>query len=121
MHLLFVYGTLKRGCKNHAHMAGQSLVADARSVGGHRLYDLGDYPGLVPDPTEPDGVIGEIWSVDAAALRRLDDFEGVDEGLYARRPIKLRPPHDTLAVDTYVFLGRVDGRPRIGPEWRESA
>lgn len=119
MHLIFVYGTLKRGCKNHAQMAGQTYLADARSGAGYRLYDLGDYPGLVPDENDRDGVLGEIWSVDEAALRRLDQFEGIDEGLYARRPIVLNPPHDALPVDAYLFLGSVHGRPALGPEWRE--
>lgn len=119
MHLIFVYGTLKRGCKNHAQMAGQTWLTDAHSEAGYRLHDLGDYPGLVPDGADREGVLGEVWSVDAEALQRLDAFEGIDEGLYARRPIRLRPPHDTLAVDVYVYLGATEGRPVVGPEWRE--
>ena len=64
--LLFVYGTLKRGCCNHRHLAGQRFVGPARTVPGFTLYDLGGYPGLAPAPEDTAGVAGEIWAVDAA-------------------------------------------------------
>ena len=32
--LLFVYGTLKRGCRNHANLVGQRFVGEARTVPG---------------------------------------------------------------------------------------
>ena len=35
--LLFVYGTLKRGCCNHAHLAGQRFVG---RVVEHLLQDV---------------------------------------------------------------------------------
>ncbi len=44
--LLFVYGTLKRGCRNHRHLAGQAFVGPARTAPGFTLYDLGGYPGI---------------------------------------------------------------------------
>ena len=119
MKLVFVYGTLKRGCKNHDQLAGQVFVGSARSEPGYRLYNLGDYPGLVADATDSAGVVGEIWEVDEQALADLDTFEGVDEGLYSRRPIPLLPPHAGLRVDAYVYLPPVLGRPALGAEWTE--
>ena len=47
----------------------------ARTVPGYRLFDLGGYPGLVEHSTDREGVTGEVWSVDAAALRRLVEFQ----------------------------------------------
>jgi gamma-glutamylcyclotransferase (GGCT)/AIG2-like uncharacterized protein YtfP len=117
--LLFVYGTLKRGCQNHAQMAGQAYVGEARTVPGFRLFDVGGYPGLVPWPEDRDGVDGEIWNVDASALARLDAFEGVDTGLYVRRPLPLQAPHAHLVVEGYLYPAPVAGRREIGNRWTE--
>jgi gamma-glutamylcyclotransferase (GGCT)/AIG2-like uncharacterized protein YtfP len=118
-HLIFVYGTLKRGCRNHHHLAGQKFVGAARTVPGYTLFDLGGYPGLVAKAADRAGVTGEIWSVDAEALRRLDAFEGVPEGLYRRAPIALQAPHADTQADAYYALHRMDGRREVGAEWRE--
>lgn len=49
------------------------------------LYDLGEYPGLV-DTADGGRVPGLVVALpDAAALARLDAYEGVDDGLYTRR------------------------------------
>lgn len=117
--LLFVYGTLKRGCSNHHHMTGQTFVSLARTRPGYRLYDLGGYPGIVPVVGDTDGVVGEVWSVDADGLRRLDVFEGVHEGLYRRAPVPLEPPFADKQVDAYVSVLSVAGRRDVGSEWVE--
>lgn len=114
---IFVYGTLKKGCKNHPHLADQTYVGDARTAPGYRLHDLGDYPGMVAGG---DSVTGEVWSVDAASLARLDAFEGVDEGLYRREPVKLLPPFDRETVWTYLYARDPAGRPAIAADtWTE--
>lgn len=117
--LLFVYGTLKRGCSNHRHLADQTYVGEARTPPGFRLYDLGGYPGIVAEPADREGVAGEVWSVDDAALARLDRFEGVHEGLYRREPIALLPPFADRRVEAYVSPMSVSGRPKVGSLWRE--
>lgn len=117
--LLFVYGTLKRGCSNHHHLAGQTFVGAARTVAGFRLYDLGGYPGIAVVAEDCAGVVGEIWSVDATALARLDAFEGVHEGLYRRASIALEPPFAGDSIDAYFPALAVTGRPEVGSEWIE--
>jgi gamma-glutamylaminecyclotransferase len=116
---LFVYGTLKRRCKNHHHLAAQRFIGEARTTAGHRLYDLGDYPGLVLDATDTNGVTGEIWDVDIATLARLDEFEGVTEGLYRRIQVQLQPPHDVCDTCTYLYA-RNPGTRQLGPSWHEA-
>jgi gamma-glutamylaminecyclotransferase len=116
---LFVYGTLKRGCKNHRHLASQTYVGEARTAPGYRLHDLGDYPGMVPDPADTVGVTGELWTVDAAALLHLDDFEGIHEGLYTRESVSLLAPFDSLRVHTYLYARDLAGKPALGPTWTE--
>ena len=108
--LVFVYGTLKRGCSNHNQMAGQEFVAEARTPPGYRLFVVADYPGMVRDPTDTRGVAGELWSVDAKKLAELDRFEGVPEKLYRRDPLPLQAPHDQVSAHGYLYLRTVRGR-----------
>ena len=116
---IFVYGTLKRGCKNHPHIAGQRYVGEARTAPGFRLYHLGNYPGMVADPKDQQGVTGELWDVDPAALAHLDDFEDVAQGQYRRVPVPIATPEDTAQADTYLYALGVEGMPVIGPTWLE--
>lgn len=118
---VFVYGTLKRGGSNHAWLAGQVFLGPAHTAPGFTLYSLGEYPGLVADPSDAAGVSGELWAVDAACLAGLDELEGVSEGLYARDPAPLLPPHGQLTPSPclYRYLGPVAGRPRLGSVWTE--
>ena len=117
--LLFVYGTLKRGCSNHHHLAGQTFVGLARTRPGFRLYDYGGYPGIVATPQDETGVLGEVWSVGDEALERLDRFEGIHEGLYRRERLPLAAPFDGQNVDAYVSALSPIGRREIGFSWDE--
>lgn len=117
MPLVFVYGTLKRGGSNHAHLADQRCLGPARTRPGYTLYQPADYPGMVPDESDRDGVVGELWQVDDACLRRLDRLEGTAEGLYARVPVRLLAPHDSLHVHTYLYRLPLAGCPRLGSNW----
>ena len=118
--LLFVYGTLKRGCANHRWLAGEEFLGTARTVPGFGLFDLGGYPAIAPVPEDRAGVTGEVWSVRPAALAALDRFEGVHEGLYFRAPIALQPPFADRAVDAYFSVQGVLGRRALGTEWTEA-
>ena len=117
--LLFVYGTLKRGCSNHHFLTDQKFIGEARTVPGFRLHELGGHPGMVPNATDRDGVVGEVWAVDDAALIRLDGLEGVEEGLYRRETVPLLPPFADQKIAGYIYNRSVEQRRDIGSEWRE--
>ncbi|MBS0631248.1 MAG: gamma-glutamylcyclotransferase [Verrucomicrobia bacterium] len=116
MTLVFVYGTLKRGGSNHGFLMGECFLGHARTVPGYTLYTLDGYPGMVPDASA-EGVLGELWSVDAKCLAALDDLEGVSENLYRRAPIQLEAPFATVAAETYLYARPIAGRPHLGPTW----
>jgi gamma-glutamylcyclotransferase (GGCT)/AIG2-like uncharacterized protein YtfP len=118
--LIFVYGTLKRGGSNHPCLAGEVFVGEARTTPGFRLHDLGDFPGMIVATDDTTGVAGEIWSVQPAALARLDALEGIAEGLYRRERVALQPPFADRHVETYLYNLTTAGRPAI-PDgvWRE--
>ena len=70
------------------------------------MYDCGTYPGLVEDA---DGVQieGEVWEVDDECLALIDQIEGVDQGLYARREVELMDWNGDR-VEAYLYLGEVE-------------
>ncbi len=117
--LIFVYGTLKRGCSNHHFLTDQEFIGEARTVPGFRLHELGGHPGLVPNALDRDGVVGEIWAVDEAALGRLDGLEGLDQGIYRRDVIPLLPPFADQRIEGYLYNRSVKNRRDIGGVWRE--
>jgi gamma-glutamylcyclotransferase (GGCT)/AIG2-like uncharacterized protein YtfP len=115
--LLFVYGTLMRGGENHSLLAAQSFMGAARTTLGYTLYSLGSYPGLIALPGDQSGVEGELWRVDHACLARLDDLEGLAEGLYKRSAIALAEPITAEPVETYIYARSIEGHRPIGTRW----
>lgn len=73
-HLVFVYGTLRRGGAGamSIRFPNSKFIADAKVSGS--LYDLGAYPGLILNESNS-WVIGEVYEVDDEVLKELDDFE----------------------------------------------
>jgi gamma-glutamylcyclotransferase (GGCT)/AIG2-like uncharacterized protein YtfP len=116
---IFVYGTLKRGCHNHAFMAGQQFLGVAETVAGFTLFDLGGYPGMVPSAGCGLGVSGEVWEVDDACLERLDGLERTSEGEYRRQAVALAEPFAQAGAQAYVYLRSVEGFPAVGSAWTE--
>lgn len=90
-----MYGTLKRGLRNHHLMAGQRFVAEAVTERRYRVIDLGPYPGMVADSAGGLAVRGELWAVDAECLAALDAFEGVPE-LFVRGPVAVAGRSDLV-------------------------
>ena len=117
--LLFVYGTLKRGCSNHHFLTGQEFVGEAHTAPGFRLFELDGHPGLVPRADDRNGVAGEVWAVNAAALVRLDGLEGLAERIYRREIIPLRAPFAKGGIEGYLYNRSVEGRKDLGGEWKE--
>ena len=118
--ILFIYGTLKRGDCRHSALAGQTFVGEARTAPRYRLYNIGSYPGLV-EATDGIAIEGELWRIDEACLARLDEVEGVDEGLYERRGIQLAEPQVDSSVQSYFFLQSPTGLADCGPCWHPQA
>jgi gamma-glutamylcyclotransferase (GGCT)/AIG2-like uncharacterized protein YtfP len=73
-HLVFVYGTLRRGGARAMSLRfpNSKFIADAKVSGS--LYDLGPYPGLLLNESNS-SVLGEVYEVDDEILNKLDDIE----------------------------------------------
>ena len=113
---LFVYGTLKRGDCRHVALAGQYFQAEARTAPCYRMFNVGNYPALVESPNGL-AIEGELWQIDAACLARLDEVEGVAEGLYERRDIRLAEPFTDLSAQSYFFLKSTNALADCGACW----
>lgn len=87
-HLVFVYGTLRRGGGRAMpdRFPGAKFVADAKVSGS--LYDLGAYPGALLDGSDSQ-VTGEVYEVDDESLKELDDFEASSNYLRKRFEVSL--------------------------------
>jgi gamma-glutamylaminecyclotransferase len=112
--LVFVYGTLLFGERNHWHLAGARLVGEARTQPMFQLHDLGPYPGLVAGGEH--AIIGEVYAVDEATLAALDRLEGTPD-FYRRVSIVLV---DGTRAETYLLSPeQVAGHPIIASgSWR---
>lgn len=113
---VFVYGSLKRGFRLHKLLDGQQFAGPARTAACYRIVDCGEYPGLL-DSEPGNSIHGEVYKVDAECLSRLDQAEGVDEGLYERRRVALLPPHDTREVQAWFYLQATDAMSDCGDRW----
>jgi gamma-glutamylcyclotransferase (GGCT)/AIG2-like uncharacterized protein YtfP len=77
-HRLFVYGTLRPG---HAPAEIADVVDALKPIGKGtimgRLYDFGDYPGVVLDGDANEKIQGDVFALpsDPQTLARLDDYE----------------------------------------------
>jgi len=119
---LFVYGTLLPG-RAPAEIA--PIVRRLRAVGDGfvrgRLYDLGEYPGVVLDETGKE-IPGKIFRLpeEPEVLKRLDEYEEFDaaqpEGsLFVRKewPVIRRGGNRTLVCWVYVYNQQAGAAPTI--------
>jgi gamma-glutamylaminecyclotransferase len=114
--ILFVYGTLKRGERNHHLIADQLFIREATTAPRYRVFDLGPYPGLVREAASGLAVRGELWAVSDCCLAELDDFEGVP-GLFVREQIEVEEYEEVWA---YYWNRPVPEGARSGDVWPPS-
>lgn len=96
--LIFTYGTLKRGFSNHPLLQDLIRTGDASFVGPYKTAQrcplvCGPYrvPFLLNLPGSGHRVHGELYSVSARGLARMDELEGTTRQHYERLPVKLVP------------------------------
>ncbi|HUH62001.1 MAG TPA: gamma-glutamylcyclotransferase family protein [Terracidiphilus sp.] len=109
---LFAYGTLQpgRAPTEIAPAVDRLQLVDKGFVRGV-LYDLGDYPGAVLDPSSNRKIFGTIFKLadESGTLHQLDEYEGFDpngpdESLFVRllHPVNLATG-GTLPCWIYVY------------------
>ncbi|MGM0522062.1 MAG: gamma-glutamylcyclotransferase family protein [Pseudomonadota bacterium] len=111
-----VYGTLKRGYRNHSWLEGATLLGQdyLRTI---TLYDLGHCPGAKQEPSN--GAVIEVYAINPEQLALLDQLE--DYVAHAPRTgIYDRAIFSTQYGDAWCYLYnadvKVDARIESG-EW----
>lgn len=118
--LIFVYGTLKRGHRNHCRLDGAPFVAAATTRDPFVLM-AGRVPVMFAQAGEGLPVVGELYAVSAGLLEKLDWFEG-HPGFYERTAISVRESASGAmrVAETYLYRGPLTGDlVRLGDEYRE--
>ena len=119
---LFVYGTLRENSRNDAfHLLARDATFVGRARMKGRLYDLGEYPGLVASSGADAWVRGELYSLEKPeeALSRLDCYEGC--GPDAAKPHDFKRVEldaeletgETIRAWVYVYEGSIEGKHEI--------
>ena len=114
MTLVFVYGTLKRGQRNHRLLAASRFVGAATTRPLYRLHACGPYPCLVPAGADGRAIRGEVYEVDDTMLAQLDWLEGAPD-LYRRGPVELADGAGPAVA--YFYQGDVSAFPDCGTCW----
>ncbi|MDR5898183.1 gamma-glutamylcyclotransferase [Halomonas vilamensis] len=99
-----VYGTLKRGYRNHDWLKGATLLGQDR-LSTLTLYDLGPYPGAKQEASH--GAVIEVYAITPEQLALLDELEDYiahapSTGVYDRAIFP------TLFGDAWCYLYNAD-------------
>ncbi|EGA64697.1 gamma-glutamylcyclotransferase [Vibrio brasiliensis] len=73
-HLVFVYGTLRHGERNHHLLANSQCLGNFTTPPVYSLYDLGAYPAVTEGHS---AIFGEVYLIDDQTLKQLDIIEDV--------------------------------------------
>lgn len=106
-HLIFVYGTLKLGFRNHPINQGRRVAGEFVTAESFPLYVVGPnhLPWLVHRAGEGVPVQGEVYEVDDAGLARMDELERITAPQWYRRlPLQVRAADGRL-LDCQAYFG----------------
>jgi len=107
---VFVYGTLMRGHVNHTYYLSNSKFLGDAELSGYAMYNVSSFPGIVTEQSEM--VKGEVYSVDAETLRKLDNLEG-EGSLYIRKMVDLQLNNETIQGFVYIWNHPINGVQKI--------
>lgn len=113
---LFVYGTLKKGGELHSNLASENaaFVGKARIKG--RLFRIKgeSFPGAVPTDAE-EYINGELYELSSPGetLKKIDEIEGVGEGLFRRKLVDTWFPDGKTRAWAYFYAKPLKARSRI--------
>ncbi|CAM4295237.1 gamma-glutamylcyclotransferase [Vibrio agarivorans] len=73
-HLVFVYGTLRKGESNHHYLEQCDCLGTCETLPEYTLFDLGAYPAVIAGHSS---ILGEVYWVNDDTLAQLDRLEDV--------------------------------------------
>lgn len=106
--LIFVYGTLLSGLRNHDKLKASSFIGHGITIDQFFFtyyntfsYPLITYQQILKDQNKTN-IIGEVYNVDNNILELLDELEG-HPYMYTREKIKVKIGIRTIDVETYII------------------
>ena len=113
-HLLFVYGTLKRKQRANYLLQQQEYLGTAVTKPHYQMYACFSHPALIKAENGIE-VHGEIYGITEECKLKVDNYEGVDYGLYLPEVIELKifNPEENYKnivlekVVSYIYYGNV--------------
>jgi gamma-glutamylcyclotransferase (GGCT)/AIG2-like uncharacterized protein YtfP len=109
-HRVFVYGTLRRGHRNHFLLEMSDFMGEAATLRPYWMITTGVFPVVLDEvPADfrfpPLAIAGEIYHVDDATLAQLDRLE--DKGrAYDRKVTDVY--EGGRKVEAYIYIGVAD-------------
>jgi len=119
-HRVFVYGTLRRGQRNHHLLASSKFVGETATLRPFWMITTGPFPVLLDQVPDDFGVpalavFGEIYHVDDATMVELDRLERAGIAYDRKVTEVFEGGHK---VETYIYVGVADyWHPRGLPAW----
>lgn len=109
MHRVFVYGTLKRGLRNHRFLENATFVGEAYTVTRFFMID-GRFPVLRDAGPNLEQVGGEVYVVNDRTLAQLDELEDIASRMYDRLETEIvlsSSPNGELSR-AFIYIGGGD-------------
>ena len=76
-HIVFVYGTLKKGYGNHQLLKDAEFIGEAISAeDGFEMVSFGGFPGVLRRPDLNYRIHGELYRLNDRSLMQMDMLEG---------------------------------------------
>lgn len=98
-HLVFVYGSLRRGECHADLLAGERYLGAHRTRPRYTMFSLGDWPAIMAGGDV--AIVGDVFSIDESKLAQLDSFERLPQ-LFVRQ--RIPTPYGQAWV--YIFRQR---------------
>jgi gamma-glutamylaminecyclotransferase len=75
-HIVFVYGTLKRGYGNNRLLSNATFLGEGETEGRFGLYNGSGFPFVSKNASVFSNIRGDVYAINDSELERLDRLEG---------------------------------------------
>jgi gamma-glutamylcyclotransferase (GGCT)/AIG2-like uncharacterized protein YtfP len=98
--LLFVYGTLMQGMRNHQYLEKAKFLGRFQTKPEFELMYNGSIPAAKPGK---EAIWGELYEADDTVLTSLDVLEEVNEKLYEKQETEVDGKKATIYLGSNIF------------------
>jgi gamma-glutamylaminecyclotransferase len=109
-HLVFIYGTLKKGFPNHdTYMESATRLGKYQTLEKYPLVLIGErhVPCMINTPGQGHRIEGELYEVDDDCLKKMDALEGTKQPDGYRRlliPVRTVEESDAVPQKVHAYL-----------------